>query len=213
MLAFDFLFLAILLAFYLTVNKDKKNLLAVFIGSMFAILLSSFKALFLFSRRIVTYSFSSCFFYVFIRQSFLPCIILFAIFFLLFKDDSQAKAKYFLPLELSFYMIYLPYCIVSTSGALYSKYTLFIKPIIFAAMILQCSISINAFFRLLNKRSYVPMVIHSLIFVFYLLLPALTESLFYLEDKILLPSLFALISVLIPSVFVIFENFVKKKID
>lgn len=212
MLTFDFLFLVVILVFYLVTSGNKKNILIVFLGAMSGVLLSSFKAMFLFSRRIVTYSFSDYFFYILIRQSLLPCVILFALFFLLFKDDAKTKLEFFLPLELSFYMIYLPYSIVSVSGGLYSKYVLFIKPLIFAAMIFQCAISASLFYENLKEKKIPFALLHLLICIIYLLLPAFAESFFYLEDKILLPVILAVAALVVPLGFTFFKTLQKKAV-
>lgn len=209
MLFFDFVFLFILLVFYMIFKQDKKLILIVAIGAMCGVLLSSFKAMFLFSRRVVEYSFFSNFFYFNLRQAFFPCVILFVLFVLLFKDDLKSKIEYFIPLELSFYMVYLPYCIVSTSGGLYSKYTLFFKPVVYAAMIYQCAISLKIAFAKLEEKKKNPVIVHFAIIFVYLLLPSIIESVFYLDDQFFLPMIVTLVICVIPAFFT-FVNKIKK---
>ncbi len=207
MLVFDFLFLIILLVFYLIFKRDKKLTLIVAIGLMCGVLLASYKALFLFSRRIVPYSFISNFAYFNLRQSFVPCVVLFVLFALIFKDTLKSKIEYFLPLELSFYMVYLPYCIVSTSEGLYSKYSLFFKPVVYAAMLFQCSISLKIAFEKFEEKKTVPAVIHSVIIFVYLLIPSFIECLFYLDDKFILPLIMTLAVSALPVFFIVVSKF------
>ena len=128
---FMFLLLPLILLAWCFYKKDLHLLPVIFTGMLAAVFVCGFKAFFLYSNRIIPYSFSSNVLYLLIRQTLLPVILLYGIFFAWSKDKVSYKVEAFFPLLISFYMLYLPYTIISTSEGLYTSFPLFVKPILF----------------------------------------------------------------------------------
>lgn len=183
MLLFSFLLLPVVLSGFCLYYRDKKIVLPIFIGFMSGILVCAFKTFFLYSHRIIPYSLGQNFIYFFFRQTFLPVVILYLLFFLFSKDDYKYKVDSCCPLLLSFYMIFLPYMIVTSAEGLYSGFALFVKPVVYTFMIIQVSYSIKRLVEAIVEKNVKIIVLQSLFGLIYLVLPAVIES-FCVIDKL-----------------------------
>ena len=79
------------------------------------------------AHRIVPYSLTGNFVYFLIRQTILPVVIVYGLFFAVSRDSVEYKVKSFLPLMLCFYMAFLPYTVVSSGSAIVPAYMIFVK--------------------------------------------------------------------------------------
>lgn len=182
MLLFMFLLLPCVLIGYCIYKKEPKVIPVIFIGVLSAILLCAFKTFFLYAHRIVPYSVEQNIIYLLVRQTLVPCVILYGLFILFSKDGFAFKVQSLLPLLLSFYAIYLPYTIVSTAEGLYSGFDAFCKPILFLCMILLVAVCSK---RILNAKenSKVGLIIlFSFFTLLFLIMPSLIEA-FYIVDN------------------------------
>ena len=206
MLLFSFLLLPLLITWFCFYYKNRKVSSVIVFGAFAAILVCGFRAFFTFSHRIIPYDFTENFIYLLVRQALLPSVLLYLLFFLISKDDFKFKTEMFLPLEWSFYSIYLPYVIISSADGLYSWFDLFFKPALFAAMILQCGILVKYFYFDLKAKKIFAGIIFALIGMIYICLPAIFESLFLMDSYTALIVLLGAVYILLPFVFVIIKQ-------
>ena len=115
------------------------------------------------------------------RQSLLPVILVYGIYFFWSKDELSYKFKTFLPLMLSFYMLYLPYNIISTSDLVFTSFPLFVKPVIFAVMIFSIGLFLRCLEKSLENKKYFFVVLWILVSVVCLVIPALLETMYILD--------------------------------
>ena len=162
-------------------KKDLHLLPVIFTGMLAAVFVCGFKAFFLYSHRIIPYSFSSNVLYLLIRQTLLPVILLYGIFFAWSKDKVSYKVEAFFPLLISFYMLYLPYTIISTSEGLYTSFPLFVKPILFVVMIFSLGLSAKHVEKTVRNKKYLFSVIWIIIGLVSVFVPSLLEGMYILD--------------------------------
>ena len=181
MLVFMFVLLPLALLLFFTYSKERKFQPVFFIGVISATLLCVCKALFVFAHRVVPNSFSDNYFYFLLHESLLPQVILFGLYFLIAKDDVKFKFNSYFPLLCSFYALYLPYCIISSNESeVYSGFCIFVKPVIFLAMLVQCALMISCFVSD-GKLKILKRIIAVFLIIIYLFLPALIETLYVMN--------------------------------
>ncbi|MCR4734975.1 MAG: hypothetical protein K5829_08235 [Treponema sp.] len=193
MLVFLFTVLPIALIFFLLSSKNRSNRFLVLLGIICAALLCIVKALFVFAHRIVPAAFGQNYLFYLMNEYFLPQFILYGLFFLISKDKLDFKLKSYFPLLTSFYALYMPYCIISaTESEVYSGFSIFVKPMLYLAMLTQCGLSFYAFTSE-KKKSVLKIIISILLLIVYLFVPAIIETLYIMN---MLPVLFIIISVI-----------------
>ena len=198
MMLFTFLAFILLLAGECFYIKKKTLIPLIFFGTMAAALLCAFRAFFLFAHRVIPYSFGDNFVFLFFRQVFLPLIILYGLFFFISRDSLDFKIEMFLPLMTSFYMLYLPFCIISSAEGLYSAFGLFVKPILFAAMLFQLSFSLWGLKKSFEERKILLAVMYGFLLLLYIIAPALIEAFYMISAGFLLSLLFSILYCAIP---------------
>ncbi|MCR4954536.1 MAG: hypothetical protein K6A43_10745 [Treponema sp.] len=138
-------------------------------------------------------SFSENYLFYLLNEALLPQIILYGLYFIIAKDDVRLKIKSYFPLVCSFYCLYLPYCVISANESeIYSGFCIFVKPLIYFAMLCQCDICLNEFLCT-GKLKIVRKIIVALLLIVYLALPALIETLYVMN---ILPALVIILSIL-----------------
>lgn len=210
MLLFLFLLFPVVLIGYCFYKPTAINFISIFIGLLSAVLICAFKTFFLYAHRVIPYSFADNMVYLLIRQTLLPALVLCGVFIAFSKDTLDYKIKSICPLLLSFYMVYLPYSVVSTSEGLYSAYGIFAKPLIYVFMILQISYCAEGIFNGINSRNKVFIVIYSFIILVYLFIPAIIESLSLINEMTALQVILAVVYCLVPVVLELLPKFIKK---
>lgn len=199
-----FLILPLLLAAYCIYKKDKRIIPVICLGVIVAVLVCGFRAFFLYSHRIIPYSFGKNALYLLIRQSLLPVLLVYGIFFFWSKDELSFKVDCFLPLLMSFYALYLPYNIISTSGHVFTMFPLFVKPVIFAVMIFSIALFLRCMEKALERKSYVLAGLWITASVISLIIPALLETMYVLDMSYALVLLLSVIyCALIPVLYIL----------
>ncbi|MCR4735371.1 MAG: hypothetical protein K5829_10260 [Treponema sp.] len=198
MFIFSFIYLPLLLVWFCFYYKSQKLVPVISIGIIVAILVCACQAFFTFAHRVIPYNFSDNFLYLLFRQTLLPLVILYTVFCLVSRDEIQFKVDCFLPLTLSYYAIYLPYIIITTSEGLYSWFVLFFKPMLFGAMLVQTSISINYFYKFIKNKKLVMAILVTLLSICYMSIPAIFEAMYLIKLHVSLVVIFGIIYSLIP---------------
>ncbi len=186
MYLFMFLLLPLILAAWCFYKKDSHLIPVILTGAVAAVLVCGFKAFFLYSHRIIPYSFESNVIYLLVRQTLLPVILVYGIFFAWSKDEISYKVEAFFPLLISFYMLYLPYTIISTSEGLYTTFPLIVKPVLFVVMIFSLALSAKHIEKTVKNRKIVFAVIWGVIGIVSVLVPSLLEGMYILDMSYLL---------------------------
>ncbi len=178
MLLFLISFLPIALIAYAFFIKDKKIILPVIAGLITAVVVCACRFFFTYEHRLVYDSFSENFIYFFIKQSLLPLFIVSAVYAIISRDTVEFKVKNFFPLLCTFYAVYLPYCVITVSEFYYQAYDIFLKPVIYLAMIVMIgSCLINAWAAISSKK-IVFAVLDILIILVYAFYPAVSDALY-----------------------------------
>ena len=181
MLLFLFLLLPVSLCFFLVNSKERKFQPFLFMGVLTAILLCLIKALFVFSHRVVPNSLVENYFYFLMNQSVFPQVVLYGIFFAISKDELSLKFKSYFPIVCAFYALYLPYCVISSNESeVYSGFSIFVKPMIYLAMLCQCQLFLSVFPAKTSKK-ILKVIIAVFVILVYLFVPALLESLYVMN--------------------------------
>ena len=181
-----FLLLPLILAAWCFYKKDSHLIPVILTGAVAAVLVCGFKAFFLYSHRIIPYSFESNVIYLLVRQTLLPVILVYGIFFAWSKDEISYKVEAFFPLLISFYMLYLPYTIISTSEGLYTTFPIIVKPVLFVVMIFSLALSAKHIEKTVKNRKIVFAVIWGVIGIVSVLVPSLLEGMYILDMSYLL---------------------------
>ena len=199
-----FLLLPLILAAYCFYKKDKRVIPAIFLGIIVAVLVCGFRAFFLYAHRIVPFSFEKNAIYLLMRQSLLPVIMVYGIYFFWSKDELSYRIETFFPLMISFYMLYLPYNIISTSGHVFTTFPLFVKPVIFAVMIFSIALFLSHVEKAFENKRYVFVALWIIVSIISLVIPALLESMYILDmNYALVLILSALYCVITPLAFLL----------
>ncbi len=204
MYLFMLLLLPLILAAWCFYKKDSHLIPVIVTGIVAAVLVCGFKAFFLYSHRIIPYSFERNVLYLLVRQTLLPVVLLYGIFFAWSKDSISYKVEAFFPLLISFYMLYLPYTIISTSDGLYTSFPLFVKPVLFVVMIFSLGLSAKHIEKTLKNKKIFFAVIWILIGLVSVVIPSLLEGMYILDmNYLLVLVLSAVYSAFLPVLFIL----------
>lgn len=204
MYLFMFLLFPLLLAAWCFYKRDAHLIPAIVTGLVTAVLVCGFKAFFLYSHRIIPFSFESNVVYLLIRQTLLPVILVYGLFFLWSKDKISYKVDSLFPLLVSFYMLYLPYTIVSTAENVFTTFPLFIKPVLFAVMLFSIALGAKHIEKTILNKKFVFTAIWIIISIVNIIVPSLLEGMYILNmNYILILALSAVYSALLPVLFIL----------
>ncbi len=204
MYLFMFLLLPLILTAYCIYKKDTRIIPVIFVGIVAAVLVCGFKAFFLYSHRIIPFSFGKNVWYLLVRQTLIPVILVYGLFFLWSKDQLSFKFDAFMPLVMAFYVLYLPYNIISTADHVITSFQLFVKPAVFAVMILTISFLLKRLENSITANKKVMAVLIGILIVINLLIPALLESMYILDmNYFLILLLSGLYSAVLPLLFIL----------
>lgn len=178
MLTFLLLLLPLGFLLYCLEKKDKQILIPALIGFACAIVLCAFRAFLSFSHRVIPYSFGSNFGYYVVQDIIMP-VILCAAFYFVSKDSWEYKVNSFFPLMCSFYIIYLPFSVISrTETVVYSGYDLFIKPVICLAMLYQLAASVKLFYEGIKEKYVLKIFLNVVVILAYIIIPLILDTLY-----------------------------------
>lgn len=202
---FLLLLLPLALAVYLSFTKDSKNILVIFMGLVAAVLVGAYKIFISSSHRLVPFSFGQNFLYFFLIQSFVPAAVLYLVFFLFVKDDVEFKIRSFFPLEATFFSVFLPYCIISSSTITYTSWSLFVKPALYLAMLTMQASTLWFVYKNITNKKILFAILSSLFFIAYSVLPAILEALYVIKESYLVIGVISSIYIILPLLTILFH--------
>lgn len=199
-----FLLLPLILAAWCFYKKDSHLIPVIFTGLISAVLVCGFRAFFLYSHRVIPYSFELNMWYLLLRQTLLPVLVLYGVFFLISRDSISYKVEALFPLLISFYLIYLPYTIISAADHIITSFPLFIKPTLFAVMIFSLGLSAKHIEKTIKAKKFVFTAIWILISLVSIVLPSVLETMYILDmSYFLLLLLSGIYSAALPVLFIL----------
>lgn len=201
---------------YCFFTKDKQIVPVSLAGFFTAVVVCLIKVIFTYAHRIVPYSVADNFLFYFIRQTFLPVVLLYGIFIAISRDSIEFKIKSYFPLMVSFFMIYMPFVIIAPAEPTVPAYQLFVKPLMILAMIVMQSLCLKTGFNFIKNKKIFAFAISCAIFILYLVLPSLLESLYLVGTNFVLVCIISAIYIFVPLAYVILkfvnENFLNNKL-
>lgn len=203
MLLFLLCFMPCVLAFYYCYVNDKKVLPVMFIGLMTAVIYCFVRVMGFYSHRLIPDSFQSNYIYYLFRFTIIPIVAIYGIYLLITRDSWEFKTKMFFPLIGTFYAIFIPYKVIAFTQSIYNPYDIFIRPLIYMAMIAQCAISIKAIYNGSKDKNIVSIVLNALLIVVFIVLPAIFDSLYIMNIYIVFAFVGGIIYSIIPLIFTI----------
>lgn len=207
MFLFLFAILPVSLIVFFLFNKDTKYLPVMFTGAITALIVCGINAFFLTSHRLVPVSiFENCIFYLH-KQYLFPVIIIYAVYLIISNDSWEFKFKSFFPLFTAFYMIYMPFFLLKGHAVNYSFSEIFIFPLLqfFMIFTISCLLSQN------TKAKIHTIILNSFVILIYLVLPSYIETLFILNENILIRTILTVLYFLIPITGCIIDILLNKK--
>jgi len=206
MLLFLFIVLPLSLVVYYLFNKERKFFCSILVGALCAVLLCAFKVFFTYSHRLVPVSFSENFVFYLLNQSCLPVCVVSLIYFLITKDSLENKIHAFFPLISAFYAVYLPYLVVSGTTSVYSGYAIFMKPLVFLAMVVQCALSLRCIFTSVKSKKVAFVAINIVLVLAYLIIPAIIEALYAMNLSFVAVIVLSGVYVILPVVHLVLSK-------
>ena len=152
MLLFLLLFMPCVLAMYCFVTKNKKVVPVMFIGLLIAVLYTAVRVIAFYSHRVITDSFMVNYIYYLIRFTIIPVVTIYVLYILLTRDTWEFKISMFFPLIGTFYAIFIPYKVVAFTPSTYNGYDLFLRPMIYMAMVGGIAVCLNYCFKFFVEK-------------------------------------------------------------
>ena len=205
MLLFLIFLLPCALITYALILKDKKIILPIFAGLMTATIVCACRYFFSYEHRLVYYSFGQNFAYYLVKQNFLPMLIVSTVYALVSRDSIEYKFKNFFPLLCSFFAVYLPYCVVTSSEYYYQSYDLFLKPLIYLAMLAQIAICLIELWQAITAKKVLFIIINSLIILIYAIYPAVSDALYAIDSGFAIILITGLLFSILPAAFLVIK--------
>ena len=142
--------------------------------------------------------------YLLLRQTLLPVIVLYGVFFLVSKDELSYKVEALFPLLISFYMLYLPYTILSGADHIITTFLLFVKPVLFTVMIFSLGLSAKHIEKNINAKKYFFTAVWILISLVSIVVPSVLETMYILDmSYFLILVLSGVYSLVLPVLFIL----------
>lgn len=198
MLLFLLLLFPLSLISYYLYKKEPKLILVIAIGFLTSLIVCAINFFFKFSHRIVPYSFWLNFVYYAEKLGILPITIVFGVFLLVTRVDFKSKIDFYIPLLLSYYMVLIPYNVISTTESnIYTSFDIFIKPLIYLALVFGSGCLLKQIYFCIKNKKIFFAVLSVTIFIIDLLLPSVIEAMFSIGNPffvILILSAFYLVA-------------------
>ena len=199
---FAVFFLPSILVMYFMTHVNRNKFFSVLLGLGFGAAYVVFAILFGSEYRLVPADFFKNFSWIFLQDSFLPAIIVTALFFLLSRDSFQFKVNVLFLVLSGFYVLYIPFRILFRSGA-FSSFILFFKPILLACFVLGFAFAIRLFYKNLKGAKNMLMFILAVVLgLFCAVAPALAEVFWFSGSPVLLWGFVAVLEILFTLVLV-----------
>ena len=204
MLLFLLTLLPFALILYSFLKKDKKIILPVFAGLVTAVVVCACRFFFTYEHRLIYDSFSENYIYYLVKQNLLPLLIVSAVYALVSRDTAEYKIDNFFPLLCTFFIVYLPYCVITASEFYYQAYDIFLKPVIYLAMLVMISFCLKNGWNSITSKNMFFAALNILIIVVYAFYPAVSDTLYAINYNFAIILIIGLVYSLIPfALFVI----------
>lgn len=198
------LLLPLILAAWCFYKRDAHLAPVIFMGLVTAVLVCGFRAFFLYSHRVIPFSFENNMWYLLLRQTLLPVVLLYGLFFLISKDTVSYKVEALFPLLISFYLLYLPYTILSGADHIFTTFPLFIKPVLFTVMIFSLGLGAKHIEKTIRGKKYVFTAIWIIISLVSLVVPSVLETMYIMDmSYLLILILSGIFSATLPVLFIL----------
>lgn len=201
MLLFLLFLLPIALITYYVFTKDKKILLPLAASALIAMIVCACRFFFSYEHRLVYDSFSDNFIYFSIKQSLLPLLLVTILFAVFSRDKIEYKVKAFFPTLGAFFAIYLPYCVIAGTEYYYEAYQLFLKPVIYLAMLGQISLCLINALESITSKKIIFVILDILIILVYAIYPAVSDALYAIDYSFALILIIGILYSLLPLAF------------
>lgn len=178
-------------------GKNKPNVILLISGLLAGIVVFALKEFLTLSHIVVPFSFSENFLRLLLKETLLPMLIPYLIFFFLTKDDMEYKIQGFFPLTAAYFTIFLPYfCITSPESK--TVFEAFLKPVLYTSVISSVAMGLSLIYKGFTvpgcKTLSAAGIAACLVSVF---LPALAETMFLLDYPLVSYVLTLVISLII----------------
>lgn len=210
MLLFLLLLLPAALLTYALIIKNRAIILPIFAGIITASVVCACRFFFSFEHHLIYYSFAPNFIYYLVKQNLLSLVIVSAVYALISRDTAEYKIKNFFPLMCSYFAVYLPYCVITSSEFYYQSYDLFLKPVIYLAMLVQISMSLIAVYNGIKERKIICAIINCLLILVYALYPAVSDALYAIDYSFAVILIVGIIYSIFPVVCFFLTKLLKK---
>ena len=210
MLLFLLLLIPVSLIVYIIIRKDRSVILPVFAGLITAVVVCACRFFFTYEHRLIYNSFSENLIYYLVKQSFLPLVVVSAVYALISRDNAQFKVNNFFPLLGTFFAVYLPYCVITSSEFYYQAYDIFLKPVIYLAMLVMISFCLIDGLEALKSKKIVCVIFDILIIGVYAFYPAVSDALYAINYSFAVILLVGLIYSVLPVVYFSLSKLLKK---
>lgn len=210
MLLFLILLLPITLLAYSFYNKDKKVFFPILAGAFTSVIVCACRFFFTYEHRLIYDSFSDNFIYFILKQNLLPLVAVSLFFGLITRDTWEYKIRNFFPLICAFFAVYLPYCVITSSEYYYQAYDLFLKPVIYLAMVIQISISLISLYQSILNKKIGFAILNILIALVYLFYPAVSDTLYAINSNFALILIIGIVFSLVPFALLLIKQFFNK---
>lgn len=198
MLLFLLILLPSALITYCIFAKDKKVLFPVAAGGLISVIVCACRFFFSYEHRLVYDSFTDNLIYFLVKETLVPLAAVSVFFAVFSRDKIEYKVKNFFPALCAFFAVYLPYCVISGSEYYYQSYDLFLKPVIYLAMLMQISLClVNAWESVVNKKFFF-VILDVLIICGYSFYPAVSDALYAIDYNFALVLTVGIVYSLIP---------------
>lgn len=210
MLLFLILLMPAAFTAYAFIIKDRKIILPSFAGLMTSVIVCACRFFFSYEHRLIYNSFSENFVYYLLKQSLLPLIIVCAVYALVSRDTLEYKCKNFFPLMCPFFAVYVPYSVITASEYYYQAYDIFLKPVIYLAMVVQISFSLMQLYKGISERKVVSIVINSLVILLVAIYPAVSDALYAIDYSFALILILGIVYSIIPAAYFFLSKIISK---
>ena len=216
---FAFLFLAIpaFLVFYcITDNQfeNKKSFIPpVLFGFLTGIFYVAIKEFFIFSTELNTANFFKTAAKFFLHKEFIPLAVCAVIFLIFSKDNAQYKISALTPLFYSFYLVFVPYEVISR-GEKTSFFCIVLLPFFAISAVLIFTEFLNLSFKYFKIKKNVPAVLFIVAALVSSFVPAIEYALWYFKISTFLLVFIAILFFVASFFSIIFfrkENFKKEE--
>lgn len=172
---------------------DKTEVAVTVSGAVTGVLVSLLVAAFSFRHRIPEYSFAANFLYYAAEEYIVPLLLLYIAYFFITKDTVEFRIRSFFPVTAGFFSVYMPYCIISASGSVFSFFELFVKPVLFLSMLVLASFAVFYIGKQACEKNIKRMVAGGVLLAFILFVPPFLNTLWILD--VFAPAMYVLSAV------------------